>query len=70
MELNLQHKENKRKAGYKERQDGENVKNQLTSILYYQGDGFNSYVDNLLDYLKMDKDKVNFIQTKSHSDVC
>jgi hypothetical protein len=68
MELNHQHKENQRKAGSKARQDGENVKNQLTSLLSYQGDDFNSYIINLLDYLNIDKDTVNSIHTKSHSD--
>lgn len=68
MNLENQHKKNQIKAGSKARQDGENVKNKLTSFLSYQDNNINQYVESLLNHLNIEKKNVIAIHTKAHSD--
>ena len=67
---NLTKKENQRNAGTKARQDGENVKNDLSRALAYDHNSknINSQIKILLNHLDINENDVFFIHTKSHSD--
>lgn len=67
---NLSKKENQRNAGTKARQDGENVKNDLSRALAYDHNAknINSQIKILLNHLNINENDIRFIHTKSHSD--
>ncbi len=68
MNLDKEYKNNQRKIGAKARQDGENVKNQLTNILSCQDDNISIYSNILLNHLNIKTKDVISIHTKSHAD--